>query len=387
MQIESLEDTALGFAYRQDDELRRARILYKLVRYPMLVKIGPPLTKLAVKIGGLPKKLLKELLANQFLGGEKLEDLSPLVKKLATYKIQIMLDYAAEALPSETQYEEVAQEIQKQIYWAKNHPNIPFIAIKFTSLGPFSLLQKQSENVPFSAREKEAWDRFTRRIYTLAQQAAQNNLALLIDAEESWIQNAIDALAEKLMQDFNAQKPYVYTTLQMYRHDRLAYFEQLRQRFQGKILAIKLVRGAYVEKENKRAHLYHYPTPIQPTKSATDKDYNAALLIGLQNLDRISLCIATHNLISCYKTVTFMEENQIPPSHPHVYFSQLYGMSDPISFSLAQAGYNVAKYLPYGPLDRALGYLLRRAQENSSIQDQSGRELFWIQKELRRRKG
>jgi proline dehydrogenase len=290
-------------------------------------------------------------------------------------------------MEGEESYDAALPEFIRAIEYAASRPDIPFIAIKVTGFARFELLEKVHRKETLTPEEQAEYKRVRDRIYTIAAAGAKHSVAILVDAEESWIQGPVDELTNEMMSLFNKEKVIVYNTFQMYCHDRLEYLKVSLAAAQkgGYLLGAKLVRGAYMEKENKRAAENNYPTPIQPSKAATDKDYDTAVALCLENLDKLAVFIGTHNENSCMLAARIMHEKGMEHNHPHVSFSQLLGMSDNITFNLAHAGYNVSKYLPYGPVKDVMPYLIRRAQENTSIAGQMGRELSLIRKEMKRR--
>lgn len=381
----SFENTENAFKAKSNSELSRSYWLFKLIGNPVLVKAGAGLGPLALNIGF--RRLIKNTIFKQFVGGENIADCRETVKELGKYNIGTILDYSVEGKESEADFDHCLQETLETIQKAKGDNNIPFCVFKVTGLARFDLLQKVSAKQPLSEAEKSEWERVKQRVSTICSAAYQNDQCLFIDAEESWIQQAIDDLANENMAAFNKSKAIVYNTYQLYRSDRLHYLAESIQ--QGKThsyhVGAKLVRGAYMEKERKRAKEMNYPSPIQPNKEKCDQDYNAALKICVDNLDVIGLCAGTHNEQSSLYLVQLMKEKNISPSDKRIYFSQLLGMSDHISYNLSLSGYNVAKYVPYGPLKDVMPYLIRRAQENTSVKGQTGRELGLIIKEKKRR--
>lgn len=380
-------DTKIAFQHKSDSELHRSIFLFSSIRHNFLVKIAPPLVTLALKIGMPIQGALKYFFFDQFCGGYSLEDSQKSIEKLARSGVKCTLDYGVEAEKNETGYQGCVREILHAIEYAQNKPDVAFIALKITGIGGADLLEK-AQNQKLNAVEKSQFERIRERLDTICKAAAAARQSILIDAEESWIQDVIDTLAEEATSRYNISYPVVYTTIQAYRHDRYAYLEAFfaRAREAGVIPAVKLVRGAYLEKENERAQKQGVPTPMQASKKATDADFDKAALFMLERLDECALCAGTHNEESSLKIARYMVENGISRDNSRVYFSQLYGMSDHISFNLAAAGFNVSKYLPYGPLKSVLPYLFRRAQENTSIAGQTGRELVMLQKELTRRR-
>ncbi|MDW8209854.1 MAG: proline dehydrogenase family protein [Cytophagales bacterium] len=390
----SFEDTATAFALKTDAQLYQSYLLFRALHHSWLVKVGTSSVQWALKAGLPVKKLLKATLFQQFCGGETIKECEPIIYRMAALGVGSILDYSVEGEKTETGFENTKKEIINTIYYASNHrQQVPFCVFKVTGLAPFRLLEKVSASIkgqePLALpSELKGFEAVRERIDQICRVAAENEVRILIDGEETWIQPAIDVLAYEMMEKYNRQKAIVYNTYQMYVTDRL---EKLRYWYdlaakQGFYLGVKLVRGAYMEKERERAAQLGYPDPIQPTKEACDQDFNQALGFCIENKHRISLCAGTHNEESCYYLVSLMEKYNIKPDDSGVYFAQLYGMSDNISFNLAKAGYNVAKYLPYGPVEATLPYLFRRAQENTSVAGQSSRELLLIQRELQRRK-
>jgi proline dehydrogenase len=383
----SFENTAIAFESRTDKSLKKADFLFSNIGKPWLVKLGAALTPLAFKLHLPVKGIIKSTIFGQFCGGETMQEAARTADSLAKYNVGVVLDYGVEAMEGEENYDHALPEFIRAIEYAASKPSIPFIAIKVTGFARISLLEKIHAGHTLTTEEKAEYDRVIARIQTIAATAAKHKKALLIDAEESWIQQPVDDLADKLMAQFNKEQVIIYNTFQLYRHDRLAFlkisFEKAQQ--QGYLLGAKLVRGAYMEKERKRALEMGYPSPIQPDKAATDRDYNSAVEFCMQHLDKLAVFIGTHNEDSSMLGARMLEEQHLPHQHPHVSFSQLYGMSDNITFNLAHAGYHVSKYLPYGPVKDVMPYLIRRAQENTSIAGQMGRELGLLRKEMNRR--
>ncbi|GAA4319522.1 proline dehydrogenase family protein [Compostibacter hankyongensis] len=384
----SFDNTEDAFAYKTDKALRKAGWIFSAMHYPWLVKAGSRFIRMALKAGLPVTGLIRETLFAQFCGGESLEGAGRTAGKLGQFGVGAALDYGVEAAEGEENYDRAVPEFIRAIHYASGQPNIPFISIKITGFSRFGLLEKKHSGAALSVAEQQEWERIRKRIYAVCKAAASKKTGVLIDAEESWIQQAVDELADEMMSTFNQLEPIVYNTFQLYRHDRLSFLEESfeKSRHAGYILGAKLVRGAYLEKERKRAAALGYPSPIQPDKAATDRDYNQAVRFCIGHLEGLSLFMGTHNEESCLLGVAQMQEKGLPASHPHVHFSQLYGMSDNITFNLAKAGFRVSKYLPYGPVKEVLPYLIRRAQENTSIAGQTGRELGLIRKEIRRRK-
>lgn len=397
----SFENTENTFAYKSDKELRKARFLFKSMSYQGLVNLGVRLTPWAIRSGLPIKGLIRKTIFKQFVGGETLEETAAVATKLQQFGVQVILDYGVEGKEGEENFDHACEEFIRVIRYAAGKPSVPYMSVKVTGIARFSLLEKldaaataksgyegKVHDEVLTDEERQEWKRVEQRILRICEAAAQANTAVLIDAEETWIQDPVDALTMQMMERFNKEKAVVLNTLQLYRHDRLQFlkdsFREAQQK--GFILGAKLVRGAYMEKERTRANELGYPSPIQPDKEATDADYNAAVEFCVDHLDRIKLIVASHNEFSNLYTTQLLDKKGLPHNHPHVHFSQLYGMSDHITFNLAKSGFSVSKYLPFGPIKDVIPYLMRRAQENSSMSGQTGRELGLIKKELERRK-
>jgi len=378
----SFQDTETAFAHKTDKDLRKARLLFRSFDYPILLKWGPALAKIAVSLGF--KFVIKNTIFKQFCGGENINDCVIAIQGLSHSGIGTILDYSVEGEESEAVFIHTAAEIIKTIDMAKGNSDIPFAVFKVTGIIDSHVLEKKSSNAQFSPSEEILWNNGNKRFFDVCEHAKNCDVRLFIDAEESWIQEAIDRLAEQAMAKFNSEKAIIYNTIQLYRHDRLAYLK--KQIAEGIVfLGFKLVRGAYMEKERARAAEKGYQDPIQPTKESTDNDYNEALTVCIENHNIVSVCIGTHNENSSMLGVQLLEKQNLQPNDKKVYFSQLLGMSDHISFNLSHSKYNVAKYVPYGPVTAVIPYLTRRAQENSSVAGQMGRELALIDSEITRR--
>lgn len=382
----NFENTEIAFQYKSDADLKKSELLFSSLKFGGLVRIGEPALMLAFNLGLPVKGVVDRYFFSQFCGGKSLQDALPRIEMLYSYGVRSILDYAVEAQQSDVGYNNCVQETLKGIAFAKDRPEVEFIAIKITGLGNFDILQKAQEG-QLTAYEKAQYDKIVERLDTLCAAAAEARQSLLIDAEETWIQDAVDRMAEDMIYKYNKEYPAVYTTVQMYRNDRLEYVKELFMsvRRRRAIPAVKLVRGAYLEKENQRAQKMGYPTPLNLTKMQTDVKFNKALLYILERLDKYAICAGTHNEQSCMLGADYINEHKIDPQHPNLSFSQLFGMSDHITFNMAKHGFRVGKYLPYGPLDAVMPYLMRRAKENSSIAGQSSRELKLIETELHRR--
>jgi len=382
----SFDNTQIAFIAKSDSDLRKSYFLFKLISNPLLVKYGGGLAPLGLKLGF--KGLIKNTIFKQFVGGENISDCAKTVEELGKFNIGTILDYSVEGKESEEDFEHCRKETIETIHRAKNDKNIPFCVFKVTGLARFELLEKVSAREILSKTEEAEYEKVQQRVFHICEEANKNNTAIFMDAEESWIQQAIDNLADENMARFNKNDPIVYNTFQMYRKDRLDYLKKTLEAAKagGFHVGAKLVRGAYMEKERKRAQEKNYPSPIQDSKENSDRDYNLALDFCIENIDRMGLCAGTHNEKSSLHLVELMQKKGLANNNNRVYFSQLLGMSDHISYNLSQAGYNVAKYVPYGPVKEVLPYLIRRAQENTSVKGQTGRELSLIIKEKERRK-
>ncbi len=390
----SFDNTKVAFAYKNDKELKGGRFLFSTMNYPMFSAVGVRLTPFLMKTGLPIHGIIRSTIFKQFVGGETLEQTAEVAKKLDDYHVKVILDYGVEGKEGEANFEAATEQFISVINYAASQKNIPFISVKVTGFARFGLLEILNEaprlrsGVHDHEVEGEEWARVKARMRRICEAAADKGISVLVDAEESWIQDPVDRLTIEMMEAFNKEKAVVYNTIQLYRHDRLA-FMKLSHRIakdKGFILGVKLVRGAYMEKERNRASQKRYPSPIQPDKSFADGDYNAAVSYCIENIDTIASVIATHNEYSNRYAAELMDSKGIPHAHPHVHFSQLYGMSDNITFNLAKAGYSVSKYVPFGPIRDVIPYLMRRAQENSSMNGQTSRELTLINKELKRRK-
>lgn len=384
----NFEDTATAFAHKSNWELKKSHFVFSTMNYPIVVKAGTAMTNLALKLHLPVKGLIRKTLFDQFCGGESIEGSEPRMIQLAEGRVKTILDYSVEGEANEDGYDEAVAEALRVSDYAKQHVSIPFCVIKLTGLGSTRVMEKKQNGDVLTSEEQMRFDRMVARIDEIVGQAVANDMKFMIDAEESWIQDVIDQITYDLMKKYNKEKPYVYNTYQLYRHEALANmkagFEEVKAA--DCYFAAKLVRGAYMEKERDRAEEKGYPDPIQPSKEATDKDYNEGLQFAVEHIDRFAVCAGTHNEGSCQLLVNLIDAHKIEKSDDRVYFAQLLGMSDNISFKLADLGYNVAKYVPYGPVEKVLPYLFRRADENTSIAGQSGREFTLVKKELKRRR-
>lgn len=384
----SFNNTEIAFSGKSNKDLSRSYWLFKMVANPAFVNVGKSLTNFAISIHFPIKGMIKATIFKQFCGGEDIEECDKTIKELGRFGIGTILDYSVEGKETENDFDACAEETMATVAKAKNDTHIPFCVFKVTGLARFDLLEKVSAAQQLTVQEQQEFERVQNRVNRICKTAHDAGIPIFIDAEESWIQQAIDNLANLMMSLYNKQKAIVYNTYQLYRKDRLSYLKHSFELAQkgGYHLGAKLVRGAYMEKERARATEKGYPSPIQDTKENTDKDYNAALLFCIENTAQIAICAGTHNENSSMYLAQLLKEKSIAPNDKHIYFSQLLGMSDHISYNLANAGFNVAKYVPYGPVNEVLPYLIRRAQENTSVKGQTSRELNLIIKEKERRK-
>jgi proline dehydrogenase len=384
----SFNDTAVAFQGKTDRELWLTYLIFVLTKNPFLVKFLSQAAKWTLAMGLPVKPLIKATVFKQFCGGERKKEYAQVISKLGASDIGTILDYSVEGTEDEAGFEDTKKELLRIVEQSKSNPNIPCTCMKMTAIGSFDLFKKVSANEPLTLDEKREWKKVKSRLEEICQASYQANKPIYIDAEESWIQTAIDELSEEMMAKYNRKKAIIFTTLQLYRWDRNDYFRRLIQhaRSEGYKLGIKIVRGAYMEKERERAQRYGYRSPINATKAETDREYDRCVEIFIDNIDVVEICVGTHNEESCKLLLRLMAEKNLPSDHPHIYFSQLFGMSDHISFNLAKAGYNVSKYLPFGPVESTLPYLARRAEENTAIAGQMSKELEIIIQERKRRK-
>ncbi len=383
-----LQDTAIAFAGKTNNQLKERYWLFRAMNSNRLVSFGTALTNFALSLHLPVKFMIKKTIFRQFCGGETIEECDTAVRELAAANIGAILDYSVEGRCEEEDFGATKAEVIRTIKNGAKDDRIPFAVFKVSGIAPLGTLEKVSTNVELTEKGVWKWDRIQRRVAILTETAFENGQPLFIDAEDSWIQNAIDQMVTTAMEQYNKEKPIIYNTLQLYRTDRLEFLRKSHEAAKkgGYILAVKLVRGAYMEKERERALEMGYPSPIHEDKETTDRDYNAALEYCFENLDEISVVAATHNAESIMVLARLMHEKGIPATHPHIFFSQLYGMGDNLSYNLAKHGYNVSKYVPYGPVRDAIPYLSRRAIENTSMQGQVSRELDLINSEFARRK-
>jgi len=382
------ENTQIAFASKTTKELKSAQFLFNTLKKPRLVNIGEKLVNIALKIHFPISWIVKPTIFKHFCGGESIEECNNVIDKLWEYKIGTILDYSAEGNNNEEDFDKVMHQILDVIERSKDDIKIPFAVFKTTGLARLELLEKINLKQELTTEEKEEFERIKIRIDTLCNRAQKYQLPIFIDAEESWIQDSIDTFTTEMMLKYNKDDAIVYNTLQMYRHDRINFLNNLisNAKQNNFYIGLKLVRGAYMEKERERAIEIGYPSPIHIDKISTDTDYNKAIEICIEHNDMISVCVGTHNEESALYFTKLLDKNNLDKQSPKFYFAQLLGMSDHISYNLSHQGYNVTKYVPFGPVKSVLPYLIRRAQENTSIANQTTRELNLINKELLRRK-
>lgn len=383
----TFDNTEIAFKSKTDNDLRRSYVLFKTLAHNSLVRIGGSLTQTAIRMHIPINWIVKPTIYKQFVGGETIAECADTVHEMAKYNVKAILDFSVEGREAPEDIQAAFDETLHSIANAGSEPNIPFAVFKPTAFTTSNVLTKVSAGQQLTPAEAVEAESFRNRIDMLCKAAHDQNIPILIDAEDSWYQNFIDEVVDKMMVKYNGKRAIVFNTFQMYRHDRLEFLKKsLQKALDGNyFLGAKFVRGAYMEKERERALEMKYPSPIQPDKESTDRDYNLALKFCMEHIDRITIFNGTHNEHSAHYLTELMEQQGLKKDDPRVWFSQLYGMSDHISFNLAHAGYNVAKYLPYGPVKHVIPYLVRRAEENTSVKGQTGRELSLISKEMNRR--
>jgi len=384
----SFENTEVAFRHSSDLDLKRAYWLFRVINVNFLVKIGPPITNFAMKLGLPLNGLIKATIFKHFCGGETIRECEDTIRTLHEGNVGTILDYSIEGQDDEKAFNDTRDEIIRTIKRAAKDSSIPLTVFKVTGTIRHALLEKLDAGTALSAAEQDEWQKAQDRVFSICEKACAVGVPVMIDAEETWIQKTVDTLAMDMMERFNKEKAIVYNTYQLYRHDKLQSLKDDHAMAQknGFVFGAKLVRGAYMEKERERAEEKGYPSPIQPDKQSTDRDYDAALDYCTDHIGQIAFIAGTHNEESCHFLVDMLNKKGIDHNNPHVYFSQLLGMSDNLSFNLADASYNVAKYVPYGPIKAVLPYLFRRAQENTAIAGQMSRELGLIVKEVDRRR-
>lgn len=382
-------DTKIAFAEKSTAQLEKAKWMFTAIKYPSLTNVGINVLNFTIKNNfPLVTDLVKTTLFEQFCGGETREQSMKVVDKMFKHHVGSIFDYAIEGKEEEAAFDTTCEEIKENIKFAIGNPAIPFVVFKPTGFGRLDLYADVSAGKELTSSEKEEWQRVRNRYEEVCKMAYDNKVILMIDAEESWMQDAVDHFVNEMMEKYNKEKAYIWNTIQMYRTGRLEYMAHDLERAKSKnyFLGYKFVRGAYMEKERERAAEKNYPDPIQPTKEATDDNYNAAVDFVLENLDRVAAFFGTHNEKSTELALDKMKSLGLAHDDERLYFGQLYGMSDNITYFLGENKYNACKYLPYGPVKDVVPYLTRRAQENTSVAGQTGRELSLLKKELERRK-
>lgn len=382
------DDTSVAFSSKSDRRLRKMHLLFTAMNYTWLMRIGNDVINFLLKIKIPIKGLIKHTVFEHFCGGENLQESEETINELAEFNIGAILDYSVEGAKNEGGFDETADEVLRTIAKAKATKHIPFSVFKFSGIASFDILEKVQKGEQLTEKEQGYYEHVKQRVERLCKAAHDAEVRLFIDAEETWVQDVIDEFAYTMMAKFNREKTIVYNTFQMYRSDMLENLKKTHAiaEKEGYYLGAKLVRGAYMEKERDRAEEMNYESPIQSDKASTDTDFDTALAFCIKNRKKISLCAGSHNELSNSYLARIMHEEGIENNDSEIYFAQLYGMSDNISFKLAKEGYNVVKYVPYGPVKAVLPYLYRRSQENSSVAGQSSRELSYIKKEIARRR-
>ena len=382
------DNTQVAFSLKSDSQLERAYFLFRMIQNEPMVRIGSAVTNFALKAHLPIEGLIRSTVFDHFCGGVTEEDCLPVIEKMYTDgNVHSVLDYSVEGKDEEASFDDALEKILKILDFCGEKKSIPFAVFKPTGFGRFALYQKITEKKSLTAKENEEWNRVVARFHKACKTAQEKNVPILIDAEESWMQDAADALIEELMETYNKDKAIVFNTLQMYRHDRMDYLKKVYSKSQekGYHMGMKVVRGAYMEKERERAEEKGYPSPICDTKKDTDENYDAAINFIMEH-PKMALFAGTHNENSSYLLMELAAKYQITKDDKRMWFGQLFGMSDHISFNLAKEGYNVAKYLPFGPVRDVMPYLIRRAEENTSVAGQTSRELNLLTTERKRRK-
>ena len=384
----NFDDTKITFQSKSPWELKVSKFIFSVLNRPFFVFLGTSIIKWAFQFRLPIKGLIKATLFNQFCGGENIQGCENKVNKLKTFNVKTILDYSVEGQESEQSFDYTLKETLKAIQFANQHDTIPFCVLKLTGLGSKSLMTKIQSDKELSLDEQNQFNRFRDRGFEVAAEISKLNQCLLVDAEESWYQNVVDAFTYELMIKYNTERALVYNTYQFYRHDML---DRMKAGFENIIASkayfgAKMVRGAYMEQERIRSKSLGYRDPIQSNKDDTDRDFNEGVKFIMENLNSCSICLGTHNEASSKDLVILIQKYGYEKNDPRIFFAQLLGMSDNISFKLSDEGYNVAKYVPYGPLEQIMPYLFRRAKENTSVQGQSSRELLLIKREIERRK-
>ncbi len=386
--VVNFSDTEIAFANKNNKELKRTSLLFMFMNKPWLVQTGSMIGMWLNQTGiNIFNPIIKQTIFKQFCGGTTLAECQQVVKHLQENKTLAILDYGAEGKTKDEEFDQTMEENLKAIRFASSIAGVPVISIKVTALGSHELLEKFQNGEELSIEESKAFEKIQNRLDELCRVAGESGVAVFVDAEDSWIQDTIDQFVKRMMEKYNRQKVVVYHTYQLYRKDKLQGFLSDHQEalVKGYMLGAKLVRGAYMEKERKRASDKGYQSPIQDSKEDTDNDFNKAVRYCVDHYKEIASCNASHNVLSNQIQAELIAERGLPKNHEHLNFCQLYGMSDNITFNLAEAGYNVAKYVPYGPVKEVVPYLIRRARENTAVTGEMSRELGFILTEMKRR--
>ncbi len=382
------KNTEIAFSAKSDRELKQMAWLFNWMNKSSLVKIGSKLLLIAIKLR-LPfvKMIVRKTIFRQFCGGRTLLETKNSVDKLYAHGVLSILDYGVEAKQHEKEFNKTMNEIIRAIEFAHLNPSVPAISIKITGLARFSFLEDLQNHKPLKQENRNEYKNILKRIDAICHTGKQKGVSVLIDAEESWIQKPIDHFATVMMRRYNREEVVVYNTFQMYRKGMLQFLIDSYNLAQkgGYMLGAKLVRGAYMEKERARAENMGYEDPILESKEAVNDAYDTAVRFCVDNYEDLALINASHNEQSNLLQAQLIAEQDIKRSHPHLIFSQLYGMSDNLTFNLANAGFYVAKYLPYGSVKEVVPYLIRRAQENTAVTGDVSRELGMIKQEMKRR--
>ncbi len=381
-------NTEVAFKNKTNSELRQAHMLFKVMNNNFMVNMGKHMVNFAFSIHFPVDGIIRKTIYRHFVGGTSISDCAKTINKLAERNVGAILDFAVEGEEEDALFDETCKEVLRTIELAKDNKNIPFSAFKITGIGRFLVLAKKSDQVELCKQEEDELDRIYKRVDTIFKRGYELGVPVLIDAEHSWIQPILDEMVLDMMRKYNKEKAIVQNTYQMYRHDAIKRLKEhheisLKEGFK---FGLKIVRGAYMEIERSRAESIGYPSPIHADKPATDKDFDEIIRYFIKHIDTINFMVATHNEYSSQLLATLIEENNLPKNHPNIYFSQLYGMSDHITFNLSEKGYNVVKYVPYGKVRTMMPYLFRRVEENTSVRGQSSRELSMIEQEIKRRK-
>lgn len=382
------DDTRIAFSYKSDRQLKKANFVFTIVNHPAISSVATGLVKVGLALRLPITGIIRNTVFNHFCGGETIDECERTIDVLGKYNVGTILDYSVEGEKTEAGFDQTCQEILSTFEEAKKSPHVPFCVFKMTGMADSDLLTKIQAKEILTEAEKQAFEKVKDRVNRICQKAYDFQIPVLIDAEETWLQDPIDDLAREMMHRYNHKAAIVYTTYQMYRTSSLTnlkaiYADAVANNY---YLGVKIVRGAYMEKERERAEQMGYADPIQPNKEATDRDFNLALEFCVEHVSRVSLVCGSHNEYSNLYLTQLLKKQNLPHNDKHVWFSQLLGMSDNISFNLANAGYNVVKYVPFGPVRSVMPYLFRRASENTSVAGQSSRELLMIRKEMKRRK-